>query len=93
MLANYVTGIPVGIFDWDENENQRIMVYNHLDMTVLVHKTLDGHQRIVGFEVEPFSMANDDNEENNPQKSKTPQYLKPGEEFSFTYRVITRVSF
>ena len=43
MLANYVTGIPVGIFDWDENENQRIMVYNHLDMTVLVHKTLDGH--------------------------------------------------
>jgi len=67
------------------------MLYNHLDMTVIVHKTSEGHNRIVGFEVEPFSMAeSEDREEANPYKSKEPLILKPGQEFRFTFRIITR---
>ena len=33
------------------------MIYNHLDIIVLINYTIEGHQRIVGFEVEPFSLA------------------------------------
>jgi len=45
----------------------------------------------VGFEVEPFSIAESvQRSEANPSKTKEPLYLKPGEEFSFTFRIITR---
>jgi hypothetical protein len=43
------------------------MLYNHLDITVIVHDTMEGHHRIVGFEVEPFSLAEDNHRQaNNP---------------------------
>jgi hypothetical protein len=35
----------------------RIKLYNHLEITVITHDTIEGHHRIVGFEVEPFSIA------------------------------------
>lgn len=91
---NYREGIPVGVFDREPfNDRQRILVYNHLDMTVLTHTTFEGQRRIVGFEVEPFSMAEDENrDENNPFKSSGPLYLNAGEKFRFSYRIITRVS-
>jgi hypothetical protein len=43
------------------------MLYNHLDITVIVHDTMEGHHRIVSFEVEPFSLAEDNHRQvNNP---------------------------
>lgn len=91
MKPSYTAGVPIGKFDWDKDGNQRIMIYNHLDMTVIVHKTHEGFQRIVGFEIEPYSMAEgDEREESNPYKTKEPLYLKPGEDISFTFRIITR---
>jgi hypothetical protein len=71
---NYQAGIPIGVFDYDpETNKQRVMVYNHYDITVLTHSTIDGHQRIVGFEVEPFSLTEDDQRDsNNPFTSGGP---------------------
>ena len=37
--------------------DSKIMIYNHWDIVVIVHDTLEGHHRIVGFEVEPYSIA------------------------------------
>lgn len=89
MEPDYGKGIPVGVFEG----LGKIMVYNHLDITVVVHDTLEGHHRIVGFEVEPFSLAEDQHRRANDPKSSTgPQYLKAGEEFTFSYRIISRVS-
>ncbi len=55
LQPDYSKGIPVGQFQGLE----KIMLYNHLDITVKVHDTFEGHHRIVGFEVEPYSMAED----------------------------------
>lgn len=41
------------------------MIYNHLDIIVIVHDTLDGHHRIVGFDVEPYSIAEGPNRSTN----------------------------
>jgi hypothetical protein len=58
---------------------------------VVVHDTLEGHHRIVGFEVEPYSLAEGPNRDSNdPAEHLQDQYLKAGEEFTFSYRVITR---
>jgi hypothetical protein len=91
---NYQAGIPIGVFDQESGTGKpRIMIYNHYDITVLTHSTTDGHHRIVGFEVEPFSLAEDDHRDsNNPFTSSGPQYLKAGEEFRFSYRLIQRVT-
>ncbi len=48
---DYVSGIPIGVFE----DLGKIKIYNHLDIVVLVHDTVEGHHRIVGFEVEPYS--------------------------------------
>lgn len=55
LTPDYGRGIPVGKFEG----LGKIMLYNHLDITVVVHDTYEGHHRIVGFEVEPFSLAED----------------------------------
>jgi hypothetical protein len=74
--------------------NGKIKVYNHLDLVVIVHDTLEDHHRIVGFEVEPYSLAEGPNRKtNDPAKNLDVQYLKGGEEVTFSYRVITRVRF
>lgn len=87
MPADFTHGIPIGKFE----SVSEIMIYNHWDITVIVHDTLEGHHRIVGFEVEPYSiyegvhrMAND------PGSEPKNQYLKADEEFTFSYRIITR---
>ena len=55
--TNYFKGIPVGEFSRVSIGNHQMMIYNHLDITVMKHTTPDGRQRIVGFEVEPFSIG------------------------------------
>jgi hypothetical protein len=87
--ADYFHGIPIGVYEG----NGKIKIYNHWDLIVVVHDTLEGHHRIVGFEVEPYSLAEGPNREsNNPSDHLENQYLKAGEEFTFSYRIITRVS-
>jgi hypothetical protein len=87
--VNYESGIPIGEFQG----LSKIMIYNHLDITVLVHDTVEGHHRIVGFEVEPFSIAEGPNRiANKPTAVDEPQYLHEGEEFTFSARIITKVS-
>ena len=95
LRPNYFEGIPVGIFqnsdgwDWDH----AIMIYNHLEMTVFVNPTVEGHLRIVGFEVEPFSIGEGKKRSlNDPKNNDGVQYLKADESFRFTYRITTKVS-
>jgi len=55
--VDYMGGIPVGREVRELGETiSKIMIYNHLEITVEVHHTLEGHQRIVAFDVEPFSL-------------------------------------
>lgn len=54
--ADYFHGIPIGKYEG----LSKIMIYNHLDITVIVHDTLEGHHRITGFEIEPYSIAEGD---------------------------------
>ena len=58
---NYFEGIPIGKFEG----LGKIKLYNHLDITVLIHDTLEGHHRIVGLEVEPFSLGEGPNRDLN----------------------------
>lgn len=37
-----------------------VILNNHLDIIVEVHNTFDGHQRIVGFDVEALSIPEDE---------------------------------
>ena len=65
MAPDYLHGIPLGKF----MGVGQIMLYNHWDIIVTVHDTIEGHHRIVGFEVEPYSLAEStDRYENNPEK-------------------------
>jgi len=34
-----------------------IIIYNHLEINVIIQNTVEGSHRIVGFEVEPFSIS------------------------------------
>ena len=53
---DYQHGIPIGKYD---RETKELMIYNHLEMTVKTHwESGSDKQRIVGFEVEPRSIAN-----------------------------------
>ena len=88
--VDYTSGIPIGEY----HGLGQIMIYNHLDIVVKVHTTLEGHHRIVGFEVEPYSMGEGPNRiSNNPTSADEDQYLRAGEPFQFTYRTIMRVSY
>lgn len=60
--ADYFHGVPIG--KWSQETGQA-MIYNHLDIIVIVHDTLDGHHRIVGFDVEPYSIAEGPNRSTN----------------------------
>lgn len=89
LQPDYSKGIPIGQF----HGLDKIMIYNHLDITVQVHDTLEGHHRIVGFEVEPYSMAEDQHRSSNhPKSSSGPMYLTAGDnqEVTFSYNIITR---
>ena len=69
MPPNYFSGIPIGKYE----DYDKVMIYNHLDITVIRHDTLEGHHRIVGFEVEPFSIGEGPNRSaNDPYKADGP---------------------
>jgi hypothetical protein len=59
-ILDYFEGIPVGLYEKDHSKRdseEKFMIFNHLRIEVLVHETYEGHMRVVGFEVEPFSLA------------------------------------
>jgi hypothetical protein len=66
----------------------RIKLYNHLEITVITHDTIEGHHRIVGFDVEPFSIGNGDHRLANDPKQSEPLYIKGDETFYFSYKII-----
>lgn len=67
-----------------------MIIFNHLNITVYTHTTTEGHERIVGFEVEPMSIGEGNNRMlYDPDKSDGLQYLKPGEDLRFSYRIRT----
>jgi hypothetical protein len=51
-------GIPIGVYS---KAADVIIIYNHLNITVFTHTTVEGYERIVGFEVEPMSLGEDEN--------------------------------
>lgn len=70
------------------------MIYNHLQITVKMHKAANNETRIVGFEVHPMSRdMNDDHVlKCSHQAQYDPFYLKPNEDFIFSYCVRVQVS-
>ena len=68
---NYFDGIPVGFSVTDEVTGlRRYALYNHFDIIVIIHHTLEGHQRVVGFEVEPYSFMEGPTRNPNPKDNK-----------------------
>ena len=59
-MPDFREGIPVGEYD---RETKKLMIYNHLQITVKVHLTTTEpiEKRIVGFEVHPMSRAYTEN--------------------------------
>lgn len=82
-------GIPIGV--WDSTDNS-VIVFNHLNMTIYTHTTNEGNLRIVGFEVEPMSLGEDENRMEYNKTKSTIQKLEPGVPFRFSYRLRTVVS-
>jgi hypothetical protein len=87
-IFDYFDGIPVGY-----QKDGQMMIFNHLEITVDTHKTIEGHERIVAFDVEPFSIA-DDAERMLFSKRHTakPRKLVEGDKVRFTYSVHTNVN-
>jgi len=74
---NYYAGVPIGYSVKDELGNKRYALYNHIDITVIIHHTVEDHQRVVGFEIEPFSMAEEGpfGRTMDPKLSLGPEFL------------------
>jgi len=62
--VNYHSGIPIGSYNEERHE---VTIYNHLDLTVRTHKQNNGMYRVVGLEVEPFSLAEDEDRFLSPE--------------------------
>jgi len=93
-ILDYYGGIPVGYYDQGQlsGESSNI-IYNHLDITVETHQTAEGHQRIVAFDVEPFSLKDDENRFIFSQKYQQPHnVLEVDKKVTFTYSITTRVN-
>jgi hypothetical protein len=55
LLKNaYVEGVPIGYF---RESTKETVIYNHLEITVFIQHTVESHQRIVGFEIIPYSIG------------------------------------
>jgi hypothetical protein len=68
---NYFDGIPVGYYETDEVTGiRRYALYNHFDITVIIHHTVENHQRVVGFEVEPWSLMEGSTRSATPESNK-----------------------
>eukprot|EP00898_Chlorokybus_atmophyticus_P008168 jgi/Chlat1/8352/Chrsp80S07791 len=109
-IKTYERGYPVGFkAAIEENGPEKHFLHNHLRFTILYHKDpLTDKARIVGFEVEPFSVKHEydspfDMEKPvlntcNPGRMQyvthglPPQQVETGEEVIFTYDVLFKVS-
>ncbi len=77
--VNYFDGIPVGFYQEDEVTGQRsYALYNHFDITVIINHTVENHQRVVGFEVEPKSIQEGPERKNLESKQANPQWIYQG---------------
>ena len=77
VAVDYLEGIPIGVYS---RAADIIIIYNHLNITVYTHTTLEGYERIVGFEVEPMSLGEGDKRMlYDPDNSNDVQWLKAGE--------------
>jgi len=75
--VNYFDGIPIGFYEEDETTGMKhYALYNHFDIVVIINHTVENHQRIVGFEVEPKSIMEGDQRKNIDLKSQTPQWIE-----------------
>ena len=87
-VFDYFNAITIG-----HNYDGRYLFYNHLELTIETHKTLDGHERIVAFDVEPFSIAEDEERSNMINKyAANPYYLEADKPMTFTWSITTKVS-
>jgi len=85
-VFDYFTGIQVG-----QKHGDKYLLYNHLELTVETHTTLDGHERIVAFDVEPFSIAEDEDRLNFSKKfTAAPYTLEQDKKVTFTWSITTK---
>ena len=56
-VIDYFEGVPIGHYN---HEDDSMFIYNHLEITVETTGNTDGHLRIVSFDVEPFSIRDDE---------------------------------
>jgi len=74
-------------------EDDSLIIFNHLEITVETHRTSEGHERIVAFDVEPFSLADDENRFIFSEKYKQPsKLLKANDKVTFTYSIFTKTN-
>jgi len=101
-VVQYHEGIPVGF-----KVNNDYYLYNHFDITIKLHKVPGSkdRNRIVGFEVEPHSLAGGDQRLKDPKgevavgefhhlledagKNVKKQEMNNGDKLSFSYNIKT----
>jgi hypothetical protein len=54
---DYFEGIPIGRFEHDASGYPKIIIYNHLEINVIIQNTNHGSHIIVVFEGDPFSIT------------------------------------
>eukprot|EP00897_Mesotaenium_endlicherianum_P009787 jgi/Mesen1/8837/ME000053S08240 len=109
-FRTYERGYPVGFkAAVEEGGEEKFFIHNHLRYTVLYHKDqTTGLSRVVGFEVEPFSVKHEFDspfDESKPHlhtcnpgsmqyvnHGLAPQMVEEGAEVIFTYDVIFKTS-
>jgi hypothetical protein len=87
--VDYFEGIPIGLY---VESSDKLYLFNHLNITIYAHDTIEGHERIVGFEVQPMSIAEENGNLYYEPGYSSYQVVKPGQKFKFTYRIRTLVS-
>jgi transmembrane 9 superfamily protein 2/4 len=109
-VKTYERGYPVGFkAAIEEGGEQKHFLHNHLRFTILYHKDVETDlARIVGFEVEPFSVKHEYEAPWDPVKPSletchpgrmqyvthglAPQMVEEGEEVIFSYDVVFKMS-
>eukprot|EP00217_Crustomastix_stigmatica_P010071 CAMPEP_0183796094 /NCGR_PEP_ID=MMETSP0803_2-20130417/8158_1 /TAXON_ID=195967 /ORGANISM="Crustomastix stigmata, Strain CCMP3273" /LENGTH=637 /DNA_ID=CAMNT_0026040699 /DNA_START=40 /DNA_END=1953 /DNA_ORIENTATION=+ len=109
-VKTYERGFPVGFkAAVEEGGEERFFLHNHIRLTILYHKDIETDlSRIVGFEVEPFSVKHEYEQPWDPAKARletcnpgkmqyvthglAPQIVEEGEEVVFTYDIMFKIS-
>lgn len=86
--VNYQDGIPIVKITKDG----KTIVYNHLNFVIETHKTAEGLDRIVGFDVEPMSIdwgvpCAEKSTAHDTETKLGYQYVEQDESIFFTYSV------